>query len=51
VTLPIKAVDRIFLRLSATYGRAFTAMWEGIDTNDVKPAWAHPVVVMSGGAT
>lgn len=41
MTLPLKAVDRVFMRLLATYGRGFTLMWDGIDAADVKSAWAH----------
>lgn len=39
--LSLKAVDRLFARLQATYGRSFMAMYDGIDDNAVKSAWAH----------
>lgn len=41
MTLSAKAVDRIFERLTATYGRAFMAQWDGVPESDVKAVWAH----------
>lgn len=41
MSLPTKAVDRIFERLTATYGRAFIAQWEGVPEVDVKTVWGH----------
>lgn len=41
MSLPLKAIDRLFDRLTATYGRDFTARWEGLDQNVVKSSWAH----------
>lgn len=41
MTLPIKAVDRLFERLGATYGAAWTRQWVDVPMNDVKTAWAH----------
>lgn len=41
MTLPIKAIDRLFERLGATYGAAWTRQWVDIPMNDVKTAWAH----------
>lgn len=41
MSLPTKAVDRIFERLTATYGRAFIAQWEGVPEHDVKTVWGH----------
>lgn len=41
MSLPSKAVDRLFDRLTATYGRAFTDIYAGLDLNAVKSAWAH----------
>lgn len=41
MTLPIKAIDRLFERLGATYGAAWTRQWVDIPINDVKTAWAH----------
>ncbi len=41
MSLPLQAVDRLFARLSATYGRDFASRYEGIDLNAVKSSWAH----------
>lgn len=41
MSLPLQAVDRLFERLVATYGRQFTSLFEGLDTAAVKSAWAH----------
>lgn len=41
MSLPLKAVDRLFDRLTATYGRDFVARFEGLDVNNVKTVWAH----------
>lgn len=41
MSLPTKAVDRIFERLTATYGRAFIAQWDGVPEQDVKTVWGH----------
>jgi hypothetical protein len=41
MTLPIKAIDRLFERLGATYGAAWTRQWVDVPMNDVKAAWSH----------
>lgn len=41
MSLSFQVVDRLFARLSATYGRDFTNRWEGLDENAVKSSWAH----------
>lgn len=41
MSLPIRVIDRIFERLSATYGSPFLAMWRDIPIEAVKAAWAH----------
>lgn len=41
MSLPLQAVDRLFMRLSATYGRDFAFKYEGLDLNAVKSSWAH----------
>lgn len=41
MSLPIKAVDRIFHRLAATYGSEFMRRYEGVDDADMKTVWAH----------
>lgn len=41
MSLSIKAVDRIFARLSATYGADFMARYKGVPDADLKTTWAH----------
>jgi hypothetical protein len=41
MSLPVKAVDRLFERLALTYGAAWMRQWEGLDVNDIKALWAH----------
>lgn len=41
-------VDRIFMKLSLTYGRDFLARWEGLDMDTVKADWAHELAALSG---
>lgn len=41
MSLPTKAIDRLFERLAATYGASWTRMWADVPMNDVKAAWAH----------
>lgn len=41
MSLPTKAVDRLFERLAATYGRSWTMQWADVPMADVKAAWAH----------
>lgn len=41
MSLPLKAIDRLFDRLAATYGRQWLLMWDGVDGNAVKSSWAH----------
>lgn len=36
-----EAIDRIFDRLSATWGRDFMNQWEGLKGDKIKAAWAH----------
>ena len=48
MTLPIKAIDRLFERLSATYGAAWTRQWVDVPINDVKSAWAHELTGFAG---
>lgn len=45
MTLPIKAIDRLFERLGATYGASWSRQWETVPMNDVKSAWAHELGV------
>lgn len=41
MSLPLQAVDRLFERLTATYGRQFLSLYEGLDANAIKSSWAH----------
>lgn len=41
MALPIKTVERLFDRLTTTYGTEFTNTWKGLDMNAVKTTWAH----------
>jgi hypothetical protein len=48
MTLPIKAIDRLFERLGATYGASWTRQWDVVPMNDVKSAWAHELAGYAG---
>jgi hypothetical protein len=39
--LPLKAIDRLFDRLTATYGREFSVKFDGVESSAVKSSWAH----------
>ena len=41
MSLPLKAIDRLFERLAATYGREWVSRWEGLDQNAIKAMWSH----------
>lgn len=41
MSLPERWVDRIFSKLTVTYGAAWLRMWEGVDIDGVKADWAH----------
>jgi hypothetical protein len=41
MSLPIPWVDKIFQKLTLTYGRDFLNRWEGVPIEDVKEDWAH----------
>lgn len=41
MSLPAAWIDKIFQKLSLTFGRDFLGRWEGIDIEDVKTDWAH----------
>jgi len=47
MSLPDKALDRLFQRLSATYGAAWSRQWADVPVSDVKAAWAHELDVFS----
>lgn len=40
MSLPAAWTDRIFEKLTITYGRDFLSRWEGMDLNAVKSDWA-----------
>jgi hypothetical protein len=48
MSLPIKAIDRLFERLAATYGAAWTRQWADIPITDAKSAWAHELAGFNG---
>ena len=37
----MKAIDRLFQRLAATYGAHWDRLWDGVPIDDVKSAWVH----------
>ena len=41
MSLPLPWVEKIFMKLSLTFGREFLGRWEGIPLEDVKADWAH----------
>lgn len=41
MSLPTAWIDRIFDKLTLTYGQAFLRRWADIDLNAVKSDWAH----------
>lgn len=48
MTIPAKAIDRLFQRMGATYGAAWTRQWADVPINDVKSAWAHELSGFAG---
>lgn len=48
MSLPVKAIDRLFERLAATYGSAWTRQWADVPMGDVKTAWASELSVFAG---
>jgi len=41
MSISIKAIDRLFERLAATYGSAWSRQWSDVPLSDVKTTWAH----------
>lgn len=41
MSLPSKAIDRLFERLAFTYGRQFTELYSAVDPAGVKALWGH----------
>lgn len=48
MSLPLQAVDRLFERLTATYGRQFLSLYEGLDASAIKTSWAHELSGFAG---
>jgi hypothetical protein len=48
MTLPVKAIDRLFERLSATYGEQWNRQWANVPIVDVKTVWAHELAGFAG---
>ena len=48
MSLPMKAVDRLFERLAATYGAQWTRQWADVPIGDVKTTWAHELASFAG---
>lgn len=47
MTLPTAAIDRLFERLSSTYGAAWTRQWADVPIAEVKTAWAHELSIFT----
>lgn len=41
MTMPLSWVDRIFDKLTLTYGQQFLGRWRDVDMNAVKSDWLH----------
>jgi hypothetical protein len=41
LSLPDSWIDKLFRKLSATYGQAFLRQYDGVPMDDVKANWAH----------
>lgn len=48
MSIPMKAIDRLFERLAATYGAQWTRQWQDVPMADVKTAWAHELAPFAG---
>jgi hypothetical protein len=47
MSLSSTAIDRIFSRLAAAYGKQFFELYAQVDPSDVKTAWCHELDVFS----
>ena len=47
MSLPTKAIDRLFERLAASYGAQWTRQWQDVPMSDVKTSWSHELDVMT----
>lgn len=50
MSLPLPAIDRIFERLTATYGRQFVDLYADVDPGSVKTAWCHELASLGTAA-
>ena len=41
MSLPVKAIDRLFERLSTTYGSQWSNQWKDVPISDVKTLWGY----------
>jgi hypothetical protein len=48
MSLPMKAVDRLFERMAATYLSQWTRQFEHVPMADAKTAWAHELAPFAG---
>jgi len=48
MSLPMKAIDRLFERMAAAYGAQWLRLWEGVPVQDVKTAWCHELAGFNG---
>ena len=48
MSLPTKAIDRLFERMAATYLNQWTRQFEHVPMADAKTAWAHELAQFSG---
>lgn len=48
MSLPMKAIDRLFERMAATYTTQWVRQFEHVPMQDVKTAWAHELDGFSG---
>ena len=51
MSLPMKALERLFQRLSATYGSEFINKWDKMPIAEIKTAWAHELASFAGNLT
>ena len=47
MSLPNKAIDRLFERLAASYGAQWTRQWQDVPMVDVKTQWSSELAVFS----
>lgn len=47
MSLPTKAIDRLFERLAASYGAQWTRQWQDVPMSDVKTLWTHELDVFA----